>query len=194
MRSPWPRTPSAIAPSTALSLAGSIWCSSPTRFSNTVLTSVLTLRDRSTAPAASRLGLGFVRVDQVDVFRTERRGGLDFCLHVRRDVLDLIGVDLQLQTHRLDSRLSPPRPGRPATPRSLTLAPDSITRPARSEVSVTGTRERECSAEQCRTQRHETDQRDDQDQRPPRRVPECGSPLSCPPSRYPEKLRLPDWP
>ena len=58
MRWPCPRTPSATAASTALSFCGSTWRSTCTRSSKTVLTSVLTLRDDSTCPPVSRVGLG----------------------------------------------------------------------------------------------------------------------------------------
>ena len=59
IRSPCPRTASATAVSTAFSFAGSIILTRSTTFSKTVLTSVLTFVERSTAPAASRSLLGF---------------------------------------------------------------------------------------------------------------------------------------
>ena len=77
-------------------------------------------------------------VHQIDELCAERRGGADLCLDVGRDVLDLIGIDLQLEVAvSLPRAIAPTRPT--WTPRILTLALVSITRPARSEVRVTGT-------------------------------------------------------
>ena len=87
------------------------------------------------------LRAGVVRIHQIDEFRAEHRGGADLRFDVRRDVLDLVGVDLQFQGRRvLRPRHRSMAATRPTwTPRSLTLALVSITKPARSEVSVTGT-------------------------------------------------------
>src|SRR6201997_3900914 len=64
MASPLPRNASASAVSTALSLVTSILFSTVTKFWNTVFTSVVTLRDSTTAPAVSRFGLGSVGVSR----------------------------------------------------------------------------------------------------------------------------------
>ena len=55
--SPLPRTASAKADSTEFSFAGSMAFTMLCRFWNTVLTSTVTLRDRSTAPGFSGTGL-----------------------------------------------------------------------------------------------------------------------------------------
>ena len=84
------------------------------------------------------LRAGIVGIDQIDVLGAEHRGGADLRFDIGRDVLDLVRVDLQLQLDGLLAAvIAATRPT--WTPRSLTLAPVSITRPARSEVSVTGT-------------------------------------------------------
>ena len=120
----------------AFSLAGSICLITPTKFSNTVLTSVLTLVDRNTAPDASRLGLGTA-------------GGTRSTYLTPNIVVALISAATLAGMLRIWSgksskvRLTGPavfltEATRPtSTPRILTLAPGSMTRPARSEVNVT---------------------------------------------------------
>ena len=79
--------------------------------------------------------------DQVDELGAEDRGGADLRLDIGRDELQLVRVDLEAQRDRRAllavTEMSATRPT--CTPRILTLALVSITRPARSEVSVTGT-------------------------------------------------------
>ncbi len=139
IRSPWPRTPSATAVSTALSFDGSTFCSRSDRFSKTVLTSVLTFVDCNTAPAASRSGLGSAGYTRSTNFAPNAVVAWICACDVGRDELDLVGIDGQLQTRPARSlrRCCVTRPT--STPRSLTFAPVSITNPDRSDVSVTGT-------------------------------------------------------
>ncbi len=112
-----------------------------TTFSNTVLISVLTFFECSTAPADSRCRTRILRNHQFDELGAEGGGGTDLCLDVGGDVPDLVGVDLQLQAGPVLGLtiwliwLTRPT----CTPRIMTLASVSITRPERSAVSVTGT-------------------------------------------------------
>ena len=57
MTSPLPRTDSATADRIEFSFAGSTDWTTDCRFSNTVLTSTVTLRERTTDPGLSRSGL-----------------------------------------------------------------------------------------------------------------------------------------
>ena len=165
MTSPLPRNDSATAESTAFSFAGSMACTTDCRFSNTVLTSTVTLRECSTEPGFSGSALAPPRHDEVDVLGAERGAGLDLRLDVARQVLELARVDLQLQLrngrppHRIRCRclrlrrsarraISPwrrsPSPGRPGrTPgsaeRSCAACRRTAGRSARSSPRPRGT-------------------------------------------------------
>ncbi len=83
-----------------LSLAGSILSSTATTFWNTVLASVVTLRDFDHLPGRQSLLAGVAGVDEIDELGAEDRGGPDLGLDIGRDVLDLVPVDLQFQRDR----------------------------------------------------------------------------------------------
>lgn len=144
IRSPCPRTASATAVSTAFSFSGSIMLSRSTTFSKTVLISVLTFFECSTAPADSRARLGFCGITRSTNLAPNA-------------VVALICASTLAGMYRIWSgsisslRLAPfwahsIRPiwaTRPTcTPRIMTLAPESITSPERSAASVTGTVDR----------------------------------------------------
>src|ERR1700761_9329619 len=141
IRGPCPRTPSATALSTAFSLSGSTMLRRSTTFSKTVLISVLTFLECSTAPAESRAGLGFCGYSRSTNFAPKAVVAL-ICACTLAGIYRIwSGSSSSL---KLASSL--PLPiwlTRPTwTPRSMTLALVSRTSPARSDVRVTGTYDR----------------------------------------------------
>src|SRR3981081_1627648 len=143
MRSPLPRTDSATADSTAFSFAGSMEWTTDCRFSNTVLTSTVTLRECNTAPDANGFGLGL-------------SGTMRSTYLAPNAVLDVISASTLLGRYwngpgsifRFSFDRSVPATPESApmdatsptwTPRNFTFAPSSMTRPALSETNVSGT-------------------------------------------------------
>ncbi|CDQ45713.1 hypothetical protein BN1047_03613 [Mycolicibacterium neoaurum] len=140
--SPRPRTPSASAASALFSLAVSTWSSTPTRFSKTVLTSVVTFCDTSTWPALNRSDFGSAGYTRstnlapkivVDRILASTFDGMkriwSGSISRRSFTGDALSVSPPLMAATLPTW----------TPRNLTLALVSMTRPERSEVRVTGT-------------------------------------------------------
>src|ERR1700744_517645 len=143
MRSPLPRTESATADSTEFNLAGSMARTTDCKFSNTVLTSTVTLRECSTAPGSSGAELA--------------SAGTMRSTHLApKAVLDLISASTLLGRYWngpasiFRGSFERADPGTPAsapmdatsptwTPRNFTLAPFSMPRPALSETKVSGT-------------------------------------------------------
>src|SRR6201997_3136717 len=138
IRSPFPRTPSATAVSTAFSFIGSIILSRSTTFSKTVLTSVLTFFACSTAPAARRLGLGSCGYTSSTNLAPKAVVAL-ICACTLAGMYRISSGSISSLKLAL-SLLSPIWLTRPTwTPRSMTLALVSKTSPARSDARVTGT-------------------------------------------------------
>src|SRR5246127_744369 len=138
IRSPFPRTPSATAVSTAFSFIGSITLSRSTTFSKTVLTSVLTFFACSTAPAARRLGLGSCGYTSSTNLAPKAVVAL-ICACTLAGMYRISSGSISSLKLAL-SLLSPIWLTRPtSTPRSITLALVSNTSPARSDARVTGT-------------------------------------------------------
>ena len=141
MTSPLPRTDSATAERIEFSLAGSMDWTTPCRLWNTVLTSTVTLRERTTDPGLSRSGLASA-------------GTIRSTYLAPNAVLDLISASRLLGRYlngsgsifRLSFDTSPAAPvSAPMsvtsptwTPRSFTFAPSSITRPDLSDTRVSG--------------------------------------------------------
>lgn len=128
----------ATAPRAAFSFSGCTACSTFDRFWKTVLNSTVTFCDATLAPPARCRGEGVA-------------GGMKLTNFAPNTVVDLIStpefagmrVSLSGSSARVISASEPLRSTaetRPtSTPRIFTLAPGSITRPARGEVTVTGT-------------------------------------------------------
>src|SRR5436190_23095999 len=142
MRSPLPRTDSATAESTEFSFAGSTEWTTDCRFSKTVFTSTVTLRECSTAPGDNGFELG-------------ASGTMRSTYLAPNAVLDLISASTLFGRYwngtgsilRFSFERSTPAPESAPmeetspiwTPRNFTVAPFSMTRPALSDTRVSGT-------------------------------------------------------
>ncbi len=114
-------------------------------------------------------GAGIPRYRQLDVLGAERGRGVDPCLHVGRDIPDLIGVDLQPQAGRVRVVVNL------ADPPHLYAAQHDLGAAVHHQPgSLRGQRHRhirpEGAGEGRRRHEHEHRDRREQDQRPPRVV------------------------